>query len=80
MSTSLQIPSSLTEREPISPAFLVPFDRDDKFIDRPDLFSEIDKRVKLQRRVALAGIGGVGYVVLCSILSTASTYVLMFYI
>ncbi|KAK5115710.1 hypothetical protein LTR62_000799 [Meristemomyces frigidus] len=58
--SGLQIPLSLTTEEPVPPVFLVPFDRDEHFIDRPDLLSEIDTKIKAQRRVALAGIGGVG--------------------
>jgi hypothetical protein len=42
----------------------VPFDKDAKFIGREDILIEIDKKFKVQRRVALAGIGGVGWVCL----------------
>ena len=41
--------------------FAVPFERDSKFIGREDVITEIDKRFEVQRRVALAGIGGVGW-------------------
>jgi nucleoside phosphorylase len=42
--------------------FAVPFERDSKFIGREDVIAEIDRRFEVQRRVALAGIGGVGWV------------------
>ncbi|KAE8454609.1 hypothetical protein EG329_000232 [Mollisiaceae sp. DMI_Dod_QoI] len=40
--------------------FIVPFERDTKFIGREDIMNKIFKRFEVQRRVALAGIGGVG--------------------
>jgi hypothetical protein len=40
--------------------FTVPFERDSKFIGREDIITEIDRKFEVQRRVALAGIGGVG--------------------
>ncbi|CZR66344.1 uncharacterized protein PAC_16245 [Phialocephala subalpina] len=40
--------------------FTVPFDKDPKFLGREDVITEIDEQFKVQRRVALAGIGGVG--------------------
>jgi nucleoside phosphorylase len=42
----------------------VPFERDSKFIGREDIIAKIDRQFKVQRRVALAGIGGVGWVCL----------------
>jgi hypothetical protein len=43
------------------PVFTVKFDRDPSFIGREDIIKEIDERFKArQRRVAIAGIGGVG--------------------
>jgi hypothetical protein len=42
----------------------VPFERDSKFIGREDIIAEIGRRFEVQRRVALAGIGGVGWVCL----------------
>jgi hypothetical protein len=42
--------------------FIVPFERDSKFIGREDIIAEIGRRFEVQRRVALAGIGGVGWV------------------
>jgi hypothetical protein len=44
--------------------FAVPFERDSKFIGREGIITEIDRRFEVQRRVALAGIGGVGWVYL----------------
>ncbi|KAI9766209.1 MAG: hypothetical protein M1839_005011 [Geoglossum umbratile] len=55
---------SANSSDQISPSrescFSVPFERDLKFIGREDIIAEIDKRLEVQRRVALAGIGGVG--------------------
>jgi hypothetical protein len=42
------------------PAFLVPFDRDQKFVGRSIVIQDIDDRIKTQRRVALYDIGGIG--------------------
>jgi glycine cleavage system aminomethyltransferase T len=42
--------------------FTVPFDRDPKFIGRANALQQIKAQHKLRRRVALAGIGGVGSV------------------
>lgn len=44
----------------IKPVFMVPFDRDTKYIDRKDITSELSIRLANQRRVALTGIGGAG--------------------
>jgi cob(I)alamin adenosyltransferase len=42
--------------------FMVQFERDPYFVGRQDIIKEIDERLKLRpHRVALAGIGGVGY-------------------
>jgi hypothetical protein len=40
--------------------FLVPFDRDLRFVGRKDAIQEIDDRFRTKRRVALCGIGGIG--------------------
>ena len=40
--------------------FMLPFERDPKFIGREDILAEIYEKFKTQRRVSLAGIGGVG--------------------
>ena len=44
--------------------FTVPFERDLNFIGREDIITEIDRKFEVQRRVALTGIGGVGWVYL----------------
>jgi hypothetical protein len=43
------------------PVFMVPFVRDEKFVGREDILCQIEERLQTQRRVSLAGIGGVGY-------------------
>jgi hypothetical protein len=43
------------------PLFAVPFAQDPSFIGRQSLIDDIDKHFKIHRRVALAGLGGVGY-------------------
>jgi len=40
--------------------FIIPFDRDSKFIGRENVIQEVTIRFKTQRRVALCGIGGIG--------------------
>jgi hypothetical protein len=42
------------------PSFMVPFERDLKFVGRTEIITQIGQKLKIQRRVALAGIGGVG--------------------
>jgi hypothetical protein len=42
------------------PCFIIPFDRDQKFIGREDVIEEIEQIFENRRRVALSGIGGVG--------------------
>jgi len=49
---------------PRTACFIVPFERDSKFIGREYIITEIGRQFKVQRRVALAGIGGVGWVYL----------------
>jgi hypothetical protein len=52
---------SMWESSPQRPLFTVKFDRDPSFIGREDIIREIDERFQArQRRVAIAGIGGVG--------------------
>src|SRR3984957_14151021 len=43
------------------PLFAVPFAQDPRFIGRQGLIDDIDEHFKIHRRVALAGLGGVGY-------------------
>jgi hypothetical protein len=45
---------------PSKPCFIMPFNRDQSFVGREDILQEIESKFKNQRRVALAGIGGVG--------------------
>jgi hypothetical protein len=45
---------------PPKPCFIMPFDRDQNFVGRTQILQDIEDRFKNQRRVALAGIGGVG--------------------
>jgi hypothetical protein len=52
-------PTKLVIR-PSKPCFMMPFDRDQSFVGREDILQELKSRFKNQRRVALAGIGGVG--------------------
>ena len=42
--------------------FMVPFERDSKFVSHMDIIAEIDKKLNCQHRVALAGIGAIGYI------------------
>lgn len=44
--------------------FTVPFERDPKFIGREEIIADIGRQLEVQRRVVLAGIGGVGWVYL----------------
>lgn len=44
------------------PVFMVPFHRDDKFVGRKEILTELDKKFEKRLRYAvLAGIGGVGH-------------------
>ena len=40
----------------------MPFERDDRFIEREDVFPKIEKHLQIHHRVSLYGIGGVGYI------------------
>ncbi|KAL8735172.1 MAG: hypothetical protein Q9166_001048 [cf. Caloplaca sp. 2 TL-2023] len=53
--------SSNTQAHEIEPIFMVPFERDLKYIDRSDITSQLDAKLKLNHRAALAGMGGVGH-------------------
>jgi hypothetical protein len=50
------------ESTPQKVCFTVPFERDPKFVGREDLIAAIDQMFVENRKVALSGIGGVGYV------------------
>lgn len=49
----------LKSKEP-NAVFMVPFERDPAYLDRPNLMIEIDEKLKFQSRVVLNGMGGVG--------------------
>jgi hypothetical protein len=54
---------SLSSQPPsYAPVFMVPFQRDPKFLERQSIMENIKSKFKTSRRVALAGLGGVGYV------------------
>ena len=42
------------------PISTLPFEKDDNFVGREGIIAEIEKRISFRRRVAIAGIGGVG--------------------
>lgn len=55
---------SLSSQPPsYAPVFMVPFQRDPKFLERQSIMENIKSKFKASRRVALAGLGGVGYVI-----------------
>lgn len=58
----------------LKPLFLVPFCRDDSFVNRIEIFNDINKLSKQHRRVAISGIGGVGSVRFTEICSTAKLF------
>ena len=43
-----------------NPVFMVPFEKDPKFVGRVDVIAGIEQALKKQSRIAIAGIGGVG--------------------
>ena len=43
-----------------NPVFMVPFEKDPKFVGRADVIADIEQALKKQSRIAIAGIGGVG--------------------
>ncbi|KAJ5883102.1 uncharacterized protein N7473_009988 [Penicillium subrubescens] len=52
---------SLSSQPPsYAPVFMVPFQRDPKFLERQSIMENIKSKFKTARRVALAGLGGVG--------------------
>jgi N-terminal domain on NACHT_NTPase and P-loop NTPases len=54
-------PHSLTLPMRTKPLFTVPFAQDVRFTGRQDELKRIDEQFQTQRRVALTGLGGVGY-------------------
>ncbi len=45
----------------VEPLFSVPFQRDYNFIDRKDIFSQIEEQLQMHHCVSLCGMGGIGY-------------------
>ena len=45
----------------IAPIFMVPFERDSRYIERSEITSQLDVQLNRSHRTAIAGIGGVGY-------------------
>ena len=43
-----------------NPVFMVPFEKDPKFVGRADVIADIEEALKKQSRIAITGIGGVG--------------------
>ncbi len=39
----------------------MPFQKDEQFIDRQDIFAQTEKQLQMHSRASLCGIGGVGY-------------------
>jgi hypothetical protein len=54
---------SVWSQLPSAPVFMVPFQRDPKFLERQSIMENIKSKFEKSRRVALAGLGGVGYVI-----------------
>ena len=45
----------------VKPIFTVPFERDVNFIDRKDIFAQIEGQLDMHHRTSICGLGGVGY-------------------
>jgi hypothetical protein len=45
----------------VRPIFLVPFERDQQFVGREDILSQVEEQFQNQRRVSFHGLGGIGY-------------------
>ena len=52
---------SIASSVPVKPVFSVPFQRDNEFIDRKSIFSQIEEKLQTHHQVSLFGIGGIGY-------------------
>jgi hypothetical protein len=50
----------------VKPLFSVPYERDFNFIDRKDIFVQIEEQLHMHHRASLWGIGAVGYTFLAS--------------
>jgi hypothetical protein len=55
-----QIEVMVKTPRPIKRVFMVPFERDLTFLDRPDIMVKLDQMFKVHNRVALHGMSGVG--------------------
>ncbi|KAJ5359549.1 uncharacterized protein N7496_011962 [Penicillium cataractarum] len=51
---------SVWSQLPSAPVFMVPFQRDPKFLERQSIMENIRSKFEKSRRLALAGLGGVG--------------------
>ena len=63
METGGRLPIALSLRQvklKTEPTFIVPFERDLRFVGRKDVIRNINDGFILRRRVALCGIGGIG--------------------
>ena len=58
--TSITIPRPLLTETPPLPSIIVPFLRDEAFVERTEFAELQDKISKGGRRVALTGLGGIG--------------------
>jgi hypothetical protein len=58
------VSSTITE-----PIFSVPFDRDNHFVGREAILSQIEEQLQVDRRASLYGLGGIGYVPCVSFLA-----------
>ncbi|KAF7502552.1 hypothetical protein GJ744_005491 [Endocarpon pusillum] len=48
------------QHPPIKPVFTVPFRKDNKFVDRKLIFSQVEEHLRLHHCASLSGMGGVG--------------------
>ncbi len=44
----------------VEPLFSVPFERDVNFVERKDIFAQIEEQLHNHHRASLCGLGGVG--------------------
>ncbi|KAH0542520.1 hypothetical protein FGG08_003116 [Glutinoglossum americanum] len=59
--TKIKAPvGKLESLQSTKPIFMVPFEKDLKFVGRSDIMTKIDQKFRVQSRVALRGIDGVG--------------------
>ncbi len=58
--TASQLQLERLDSTSLQPVFMVPFQRDPKFLGRPATMDELSLKFRNQRQVALAGLGGVG--------------------